>query len=48
MSFVQFLGLGLCDCVPDAKTIRLYRDTLTKANVIRELFVLLNLVFQCF
>ena len=38
MSFMRFLGLGLGDRVPDAKTIWLFRDTLTKANVIRELF----------
>ena len=42
MSFMRFLGLGLGDRVPDAKTIWLYRDTLTKANVIRELFELFN------
>ena len=42
MSFMRFLGLGLSDRVPDAKTIWLYRDTLTKANVIRELFDLFN------
>ena len=38
MSFMRFLGLGLSDRVPDAKTIWLFRDTLTKENVIRELF----------
>lgn len=38
MSFMRFLGLGLGDRVPDAKTIWLYRNTLTKANVIRDLF----------
>lgn len=42
MSFMRFLGLGLGDRVPDAKTIWLYRDTLTKANVIRELFDLFS------
>ena len=42
MSFMRFLGLGLDDKVPDAKTIWLFRDTLTKANVIRELFDLFN------
>lgn len=42
MSFMRFLGLGLGDRVPDAKTIWLYRDNLTKANVIRELFDLFN------
>ena len=42
MSFMRFLGLGLGDRIPDAKTIWLYRDTLTKANIIRELFDLFN------
>ena len=42
MSFMRFLGLGLGDRVPDAKTIWLYRDTLTKANVIRDLFDIFN------
>ena len=30
MSFLRFLGLGLEDRVSDAKTIWLFRDTLTK------------------
>ena len=38
MSFMGFLGLGLEDSVPDAKTIWLFRDTMPKANVIEELF----------
>ena len=42
MSFMRFLGLGLGDNVPDAKTIWLFRDTLTKADVIREIFELFN------
>lgn len=42
MSFMRFLGLHLGDRVPDAKTIWLFRDTLTKANVIRELFNIFN------
>lgn len=42
MSFMRFLGLHLGDRVPDAKTIWLFRDTLTKANVIRELFDVFN------
>ena len=33
MSFMRFLGLGMGSRVPDAKTIWLYRETLTKANV---------------
>lgn len=38
MSFMRFLGLRISDRVPDAKTIWLFRDTLTRRNVIRELF----------
>ena len=38
MSFMRFLGLHLGDHVPDARKIWEFRDTLTKANVIRELF----------
>ncbi len=40
MSFMRFLGLSLGDKVPDAKTIWLFRDTLTQANVIENLFCL--------
>lgn len=40
MSFMRFLGLGIESKIPDAKTIWLFRDTLTKAEVIRELFEL--------
>ena len=42
MSFMRFLGLHLGDRVPDAKTIWLFRDMLTKANVMRELFDVFN------
>ena len=42
MSFMRFLGLHLGDRVPDAKTIWLFRDTLTKAGVMRELFEKFN------
>lgn len=31
LSFMRFLGLGLCDRVPDAWTIWLFRERLTKA-----------------
>ena len=39
MSFMRFLGLSLGDRVPDAKTIWLYRENLTKAGVIDQLFI---------
>ncbi len=42
MSFMRFLDLTLEDRVPDAKTIWLFRDTLTKAEVIYEMFKLFN------
>ena len=48
MSFMRFLGLGLSDRVPDAKTIWLFRDTLTKAAVMRELFDLFNLSLRLY
>ena len=38
LSFMRFLGLGLSDRVPDARTIWLFREKLTKAGVIKALF----------
>jgi len=38
LSFMRFLGLGLEDAVPDAKTLWLYREALTKAGAVEELF----------
>ena len=38
MSFMRFLGLGLADRVPDARTIWLFREKLTKAGAIQPLF----------
>lgn len=38
LSFMRFLGLSLNDRVPDAKTIWLFRDNLTKMNLIEGLF----------
>ena len=38
LSFMRFLGLGLSDRVPDAKTIWLFRERLTKAGAIVPLF----------
>ncbi len=42
MSFMRFLGLSLGDRVPDAKTIWLFRDTLTQTKAIEELFRLFS------
>ncbi len=39
MSFMRFLGLSLADRVPDARTIWLFREKLTKAGAIEPLFV---------
>ena len=38
ITFMRFLGLTMSDKVPDAKTIWLYRDTLSKKNTAEELF----------
>jgi IS5 family transposase len=38
LSFVRFLGLGLEDAVPDAKTVWLYREQLAQAGAIESLF----------
>lgn len=38
LSFMRFLGLGINDPVPDAKTIWLFRDKLTQGGMIEKLF----------
>ncbi len=38
LSFMKFLGLDLCDDVPDARTIWLFRETLRKAGAVEKLF----------
>lgn len=38
LSFQRFLGLQLCDTVPDAKTIWNFREELNKAKVLEKLF----------
>ena len=40
LSFMRFLGLSLNDSVPDAKTIWLFRETLTQKNLAEKLFEL--------
>ena len=42
ISFQRFLGLSLGEKVPDAKTIWLFKDTLTKAGIIDQLFSQFN------
>ena len=39
LSFMRFLGLGLSDKVPDAKTIWAFRERLTQAGAIEALFI---------
>ncbi|WP_249202442.1 transposase, partial [Gluconobacter kondonii] len=38
LSFMRFLGLGLSDRVPDAKTVWLFRERLPQAGAIERLF----------
>ncbi len=38
LSFMRFLGLGLEDAVPDAKTLWLYREALANAGAVEDLF----------
>lgn len=38
LSFMRFLGLGLGDRAPDAKTIWLFREHLTQARAVENLF----------
>ncbi len=38
LSFMRFLGLGLSDKVPDAKTIWLFREFMVRAGVMKKLF----------
>ena len=42
MSFCRFVGLRLGDEIPDAKTIWLFRDNLSKSGVIEKLFHIFN------
>ena len=42
ISFQRFIGISLGDCVPDTKTIWLFRNTLTQHETIDELFTQFN------
>ncbi|MBR1559721.1 MAG: IS5 family transposase [Clostridia bacterium] len=42
ISFMRFLGLGLNNTVPDAKTIWLFRETLKNAGIMDDLFARFN------
>ena len=45
-SFMRFLGLDICDTVTDAKTIWKFRNDLTQANVMVDLFYLFDSVLK--
>src|SRR3954466_13106688 len=38
ISFRRFLGLGLCDAVPDSRTVWVFRETLVAAGTLDRLF----------
>lgn len=42
MSFMRFLGLSLCDNVPDAKTIWKFKNDLSQTNAMEKLFCLFD------
>ena len=42
LSFMRFLGLGLGDRVPDAKTVWFYREALAQGGKVEELFKLFD------
>ena len=46
MSFMRFIGLSLADRVPDARTIWLFREKLTKAGAIEPLFTRFDAVLR--
>jgi transposase len=46
LSFMRFLGLGLQDRVPDARTIWLVREKLTRADFIQTLFARFDAILR--
>lgn len=46
LTFMRFLGLGMQDRVPDAKTIWLFREQLTQAEAMETLFARFNAVLE--
>ena len=38
LSFRRFLGLGLCEAVPDSRTVWVFRETLVEAGTLERLF----------
>jgi hypothetical protein len=43
---MRFVGLALHDAVPDAKTIRRYREQLTRASAAERLFALFGALLR--
>ena len=41
-SFMRFLGLDICDTVPDAKTIWKFRNDLSQTDVMEEMFMMFD------
>jgi IS5 family transposase len=46
LSFMRFLGLALEDRVPDAKTVWLFRERLTRAGAVERLFTRFDVVLR--
>lgn len=46
LTFMQFLGLGLEDRIPDATTVWLYRERLAKAGIVEKLFEMFDVVLR--
>ncbi len=46
LTFMRFLGLGLEDAVPDAKTVWLFRDHLGERGVVAGLFAAFDETFE--
>lgn len=46
LSFMRFLGLDLADPIPDEKTIWLFREKITKAGIIHDLFATVHTMMQ--
>lgn len=46
LSFMRFLGLGISNNIPDAKTIWKFKNDLKNANVMKKLFELFNNVLE--
>ena len=43
---MRFLGLDICDTVPDAKTILKFRNDLSQTDVMEEMFILFDSMLE--